>query len=81
VVDLLLFTALTIADGVAVSLFARRIGAARLPGWYSITAVLRLVMISAYLTQAMRHGGGRVFGWFHRRQAIVASRRPYSGRR
>jgi hypothetical protein len=81
VVDLLLFTALTIADGVAVSLFASRIGAHRLPGWYSITVVLRLVMISADLTQATRHGGGRVFGWIHRRPAIFASRRPYSGRR
>jgi len=62
-VYLLLFTALTIADGVAVSLFASRIGADRLPGWYSITAVLSLVMITAYLTQATRHSGGRVFGW------------------
>lgn len=63
VVYLLLFTALTIADGVAVSLFASRIGADRLPGWYSITAVLSLVLITAYLTQATRHSGGRVFGW------------------
>jgi ATP/ADP translocase len=59
----LLFTALTIADGVAVSLFASRIGADRLPAWYSATAVLSLVMIGMYLTQATRHSGGRVFGW------------------
>lgn len=59
----LLFTALTIADGVAVSLFASRIGADRLPLWYSTTAVLSLVMIGIYLTQATRHSGGRVFGW------------------
>lgn len=63
VVYLLLFTALTIADGVAVSLFASRIGADRLPTWYSATAVLSLVMIGIYLTQATRHSGGRVFGW------------------
>jgi len=59
----LLFTALTIADGVAVSLFASRIGADRLPAWYSATAVLSLVMIGIYLTQATRYSGGRVFGW------------------
>lgn len=59
----LLFTALTIADGVAVSLFASRIGADRLPAWYSATAVLSLLMIGMYLTQATRHSGGRVFGW------------------
>lgn len=63
VVYFLLFTALTIADGVAVSLFASRIGAERLPAWYSATAVLSLVMIGVYLTQATRHSGGRVFGW------------------
>lgn len=62
-VYLLLFTALTIADGVAVSLFASRIGADRLPAWYSATAVLSLVMIGIYLTQVTRHSGGRVFGW------------------
>jgi len=62
-VYLLLFTALTIADGVAVSLFASRIGADRLPTWYSATAVLSLVMIGIYLTQATRHSGGRMFGW------------------
>lgn len=63
VVYLLLFSALTIADGVSVSLFASRIGADRLPTWYSATAVLSLVMIGTYLTQATRHNGGRVFGW------------------
>jgi len=62
-VYLLLFTALTIADGVAVSLFASRIGADRLPLWYSATAVLSLVMIGIYLTQATRQSGGRIFGW------------------
>ncbi|HBJ38225.1 MAG TPA: hypothetical protein DDZ51_26420 [Planctomycetaceae bacterium] len=59
----LFFTALTIADGVAVSLFASRIGAHRLPIWYSATAVLSLVIIGMYLTQATRHSGDRVFGW------------------
>jgi len=62
-VYLLLFTALTIADGVAVSLFASRIGADRLPLWYSATAVLSLVMIGIYLTQATRQSGARIFGW------------------
>lgn len=60
---LLLFTALTMADGVSVSLFASRIGADRLPAWYSATAVLSLVMISVYLTQATRQSSSRVFGW------------------
>jgi len=62
-VYLLLFTALTIADGVAVSLFASRIGADRLPAWYSATAVLSLLTIGIYLTQATRHNAARVFGW------------------
>ena len=63
VIYLLLFTALTIADGVSVSLFASRIGADRLPAWYSATAVLSLVMISIYLTQATRLSSSRMFGW------------------
>jgi len=63
VIYLLLFTALTIADGVSVSLFASRIGADRLPLWYSATAVLSLVMISVYLTQATRRSSSYIFGW------------------
>lgn len=63
VIYLLLFTALTIADGVSVSLFASRIGADRLPAWYSATAVLSLVMISVYLTQATRLSSSRLFSW------------------
>ena len=61
-VYLLLFTALTIADAVAISLFASRIGAESLPGWYSATAVLSLFMIAAYLTRVTRHESGVVFG-------------------
>lgn len=61
-VYLLLFTALTVADGVAVSLFASRIGADSLPLWYSATAVLSLVLISLYLTQATRRSGDQMFG-------------------
>ncbi len=60
---LLLFTALTIADGVSVSLFASRLGADRLPAWYSATAVLSLVMITIYLTQATRRSSHQLFGW------------------
>lgn len=62
-VYLLLFTALTVADGVAVSLFASRIGADSLPLWYAATAVLSLVLISLYLTQATRRSGDQMFGW------------------
>ncbi len=68
-VYLLLFTALTIADGVAVSLFASRIGADRLPAWYSATAVLSLVMIATYLSQATRRSSSQIFGWI---LAVVA---------
>lgn len=63
IVYLLLFTALTVADGVAVSLFASRIGADSLPLWYAATAVLSLVLISLYLTQATRRSGDQMFGW------------------
>lgn len=62
-VYLLLFMALTVADGVAVSLFAGRLGADRLPAWYAMTAVISLVLIGIYLTQATRRSGGQVFGW------------------
>lgn len=67
VVYLLLFTALTIADAVSVSLFASRIGADRLPAWYSATAVLSLVMMAWYLTRATRVAAEAIF-----RQILVA---------
>ncbi len=61
VVYLLLFAALTMADAVAVSLFASRVGAASLPKWYAITAVCSLGLISFYLIHATRTNSGRLF--------------------
>jgi len=61
-VYLLLFAAMTIADAVALSLFASRAGAAALPKYYALTAVCSLGLISVYLLYANRVDGGRVFG-------------------
>ncbi len=59
----LLFVALTMADAIAVTLLASRIGASALPQWYSLTAIANLVLIGAYLTRAARTDSGLVFGW------------------
>ena len=58
-----LFTGLTLADGVSVALFASRIGIQRMPAWYAVTAVCTLVVISLYVTQANRASSPRMFGW------------------
>lgn len=60
---LLLFAALTIADGASVSLFASRIRPTQLPMWYAITACLSLLAVGGYLWHATVQSGSRVFAW------------------
>lgn len=57
----LLFTALTLADGVAVALFVSRLGAEHLPKWYAVTAFLSLGILSVYLTFVRRFGSAALF--------------------
>jgi ATP/ADP translocase len=51
---LLLFTALTLADGVSASLFVHRVGAASLPHYYGLTAVVNLILIGLYILYTER---------------------------
>ena len=62
-VYLCLFAALTMADAIAVTLFASRVGAAALPLWYSITAVCSLLVVSIYLVWATVVDSSRLFSW------------------
>ena len=58
---LLLFMGLTVADGLSLSLFVQKVGAAQLPACYSVTAVLNLFGIVAYLWSLQRISRVRVF--------------------
>jgi hypothetical protein len=57
----LLFCLLAVADGLSMSLFVQRVGAALLPRCYAGTALLNLVAISAYISRAERAGSRRSF--------------------
>jgi ATP/ADP translocase len=58
---LLLFAALTLADGLSLTLFVQHVGAAELPRYYGISALCVLFAVGAYLQWAERIGSGRVF--------------------
>ena len=58
---LLLFAALTLADGLSLTLFVQRAGAARLPLYYGLSAVGMAVAAGLYMSYAGRFSGGRVF--------------------
>lgn len=57
----ILFVALTLADGLSISLFAQRVGADRLPSWYAFTACISLVAIGFYIRFVMGTGSARMF--------------------
>src|SRR5690554_4020776 len=59
---LLLFAALTLADGLSLSLFVQRAGAANLPFYYALSAVGMAISTVAYMVLAGRFRGSRVFG-------------------
>jgi ATP/ADP translocase len=56
-----LFAALTLADGLSLALFVARVGAERLPRFQSLSAVLVMLSVGAYLWAAGRLPGDRVF--------------------
>src|SRR6266545_2900442 len=58
---LLLFGAFSVADGVSLALFVKRVGADRLPLYYAITAIANVVLIGGYVWVAERVGGQRMF--------------------
>lgn len=58
---LILFMGLTLSDALSLALFVQRIGAARLPACYALTAVLNLLAMVAYLWGIRRFGSNRIF--------------------
>src|SRR4051794_40446706 len=60
-VYLVLFAAFSVADGVSLALFVKRVGAAALPGSYAVVAAANLLFIGAYVAFADRLGGPRAF--------------------
>lgn len=58
---LVLFAALTLADGVSLALFVARVGADALPRLQALSAVCVMLSVGWYLHTAERNGGDRVF--------------------
>jgi len=58
---LVLFSALTLADGASLTLFLRHVGPAQLPAAYCLIALLNLGLIGWYVMRAEETGSGRVF--------------------
>jgi ATP:ADP antiporter, AAA family len=56
-----IFSALTLLDGVAVSLFVKRVGADALPQYFGVIAVANLVAVGLYVSFAERFSSVRVF--------------------
>jgi ATP/ADP translocase len=57
----LLFAALTLADGLSLSLFVKRVGADALPGYYGFIAVAALFVNGAYVLLVRRMEPSRLF--------------------
>src|SRR5262245_28645225 len=66
-----LFSALSLADGLSVALFVPIVGAARLPFAYGCVAVANLVLMSGYVSLADRIGSVRLFGLILGATALV----------
>jgi len=60
---LLLFAALTLADGLSLALFVQRVGTGHLPAYYALSAVGMVVATAWYMRSAGRHSGAAVFQW------------------
>jgi ATP/ADP translocase len=56
-----LFSALTLADGLSLTLFLQKLGAARLPQTYAIIALANLLLIGGYVLVAERVGSVPMF--------------------
>jgi ATP/ADP translocase len=57
----LVFCLLSMADGLSLALFVKRVGAASLPRYYALTAALNLAMIAVYVARAERFGSTKTF--------------------
>ena len=57
----LVFCLLSMADGLSLALFVKRVGAASLPRYYALTAVLNLAVIAVYVSRAERLGSAKTF--------------------
>jgi ATP:ADP antiporter, AAA family len=55
------FAALTLLDGVAISLFVKRVGAESLPQYFGVIAVVNLLAVGVYVLFAERFSSVRVF--------------------
>src|SRR5947207_1867066 len=58
-----LFGAFSLADGLAMALFVRGVGAAQLPTAYALTALINLGVMALYVARAERLGSLRTFHW------------------
>src|SRR5688572_28380519 len=59
--DLVLCVAFSVADGVSLALFVKRVGADALPACYAAVAAANLLFIGLYVLHADRLGGTRAF--------------------
>lgn len=57
----LLFCLLSMADGLSLALFVKRVGADALPRYYALTAAANLAMIGLYVARAERLGSAKTF--------------------
>src|SRR5436190_23658528 len=60
-VYLVLFAAFSVADGVSLALFVKRVGAAALPASYAVVAAANLLFIGGYVLLADPLRGPRAF--------------------
>src|SRR3954462_7913352 len=60
-VYLVLFAAFSVADGVTLALFVKRVGAAALPASYAGVAAANLLFVGGYVFLADRLSGSRTF--------------------
>jgi ATP/ADP translocase len=58
---LVLFVALSLADGLSLTLFVKRVGTASLPACYAVTAVINLLLIVGYVLAIRRTTTRRIF--------------------
>ena len=60
---LLLFTMLSLGDGMSITLFVKRVGADQLPNYYWITALLNFALIVVYMALAGVWSNAKLFHW------------------
>ncbi|MBY0449783.1 MAG: hypothetical protein K2X01_04070 [Cyanobacteria bacterium] len=60
---LLLFTMLSLGDGMSITLFVKRVGADQLPNYYWITALLNFALMLIYMALAGVWSNAKLFHW------------------